>query len=455
MGDNVSDYYNEFEPFVASWLRNLMAAGLIPAGDVDERDIREVQPDDLRGYRRCHFFAGIGGWAEALRLAAWPEDVPVWTGSCPCQPFSNAGKQLGTADERHLWPEFRRLIAECRPPTVFIEQVASKAGRAWLAGVRADLEGLDYAFGAADLCAPGVGAPHIRQRLWGVADTNERKSRHGDVQSGWQHGLQPESGGIIRLEHAEHGRSAIEESRTEPRGEVRGLVGRLDESAPIRRCEHRLESESRRRECATGPSGGDDCRVGQSDGAGSLQGRTSAEGLGHRNPALTAGDSSRLGEPNLAGLPLPEQGELPGPEQLDEGRATLQSGGTSGSNLRLGYAEIDGAPDDSETRQPHSERSGADFWSDSILWPCADGKSRRVGSGVQPLAHGIPTRRSDPRLGFLLTRLERLGHDTKAARRILRDARRCRVGRLRGYGNAIVPEVAAEFIGAYLEVSGR
>lgn len=164
------NYYNDNDPKMAAWLRELIKQNLIPPGDVDERSIEDVTGADLKGYTQCHFFAGIGGWPEALRLAGWPADRPVWTGSCPCQPFSQAGKREGTKDPRHLWPEFHRLIAECRPSVVFGEQVASKDGRLWLAGVRADLEALGYAVGAADLCAAGVGAPHIRQRLWWVAD---------------------------------------------------------------------------------------------------------------------------------------------------------------------------------------------------------------------------------------------------------------------------------------------
>ena len=163
-------YYNEIDPYAAQWLRNLILAGHIAPGEVDERSITDVAPDDLRGFDQCHFFAGIGGWSRALRMAGWDDARPVWTGSCPCQPFSAAGKGLGEKDPRHLWPEFRRLIAECRPAVVFGEQVAAAAGRQWLAGVRADLEGLAYAVGAADLCAASAGAPHIRQRLWWVAD---------------------------------------------------------------------------------------------------------------------------------------------------------------------------------------------------------------------------------------------------------------------------------------------
>jgi DNA (cytosine-5)-methyltransferase 1 len=134
-------YYNEHDPDAAQWLRNLIADGLIADGDVDERGIEDVLPSDLAGYTQCHFFAGIGGWSAALRLAGWPDDRPVWTGSCPCQPFSAAGKGAAFADERHLWPAFHHLIAQCRPPVIFGEQVASPDGLQWIDLVHADLEG--------------------------------------------------------------------------------------------------------------------------------------------------------------------------------------------------------------------------------------------------------------------------------------------------------------------------
>lgn len=164
-------YYNENDKYCVQWLRNLIKAGLIADGDVDDRDIRLVKPEDVRGYRQAHFFAGLGGWSYALRLAQWPDDCEVWSGSCPCQPFSAAGKRQGTDDARHLWPEFRRLIGNCAPPVVFGEQVASKDGLAWFAGVRVDLEAMGNAVGAADIPAVGVGAYHIRQRLWFVANS--------------------------------------------------------------------------------------------------------------------------------------------------------------------------------------------------------------------------------------------------------------------------------------------
>lgn len=167
-------YYNEIDPYAAQWLRNLIAAGHIAPGDVDERSIEDVHPDDLRPYTQCHFFAGIGVWSLALRRAGWPDDRPVWTGSCPCQPFSKTGKRLEFADERHLWPAWHHLIRELRPGEILGEQVADGGGLAWLDLVQTDLEAEGYAFGAFDLCSAGVGAPHIRQRLWLVANANRQ-----------------------------------------------------------------------------------------------------------------------------------------------------------------------------------------------------------------------------------------------------------------------------------------
>jgi DNA (cytosine-5)-methyltransferase 1 len=175
-------YYNEFDPYAAQWLRNLIEKGLIAKGEVDERSIVDVRPDELRGFTQCHFFAGIGVWSHALRGAGWADDRPVWTGSCPCQPFSAAGKGDGFADERHLWPHFHWLISQCRPSVVFGEQVASKDGLGWLDLVQADLEGSGYASGAVDTCAAGFGAPHIRQRLYWVAHASEfGQSRQGEM----------------------------------------------------------------------------------------------------------------------------------------------------------------------------------------------------------------------------------------------------------------------------------
>ena len=171
----MSAYYNEFDPFAAAWLRELIKSGFIPEGDVDERSIVDVSPDDLKGYTQCHFFAGIGGWALAARLAGIPDDFPLWTGSCPCQSFSTAGQKKGFDDERHLWPIFFKLIEARKPPIVAGEQVEAAIRFGWLDLVAGDLQRCGYAFGAAVLPAASIGAPHIRKRLYFCAVKHEFK----------------------------------------------------------------------------------------------------------------------------------------------------------------------------------------------------------------------------------------------------------------------------------------
>ena len=188
-------YYNEIDKYCAAWLRNLIAAGHIAPGDVDERSIVDVRADDLKRYTQCHFFAGIGGWSYALRLADWPDDRPVWTGSCPCQPFSAAGKGAAGNDERHLWPKWFPLIAERRPAIVFGEQVEAAIGWGWLDAVFADLESEGYACGATVLPACSVGAPHIRQRLWFVAAANGGDTSAEGLQRGGEYGQRAQDGG--------------------------------------------------------------------------------------------------------------------------------------------------------------------------------------------------------------------------------------------------------------------
>lgn len=168
----MSAWYNEIDPYAAQWLQNLMDAGHIAPGVVDTRSIEDVRPDELAGYTQCHFFAGIGVWSLALRSAGWPDSRRAWTGSCPCQPFSAAGKGAGFADERHLWPAWQHLINQCRPAVIFGEQVASKDAEPWIDLVHADLEGMGYAFGCVPFPSAGIGAPHIRDRNYWVADAD-------------------------------------------------------------------------------------------------------------------------------------------------------------------------------------------------------------------------------------------------------------------------------------------
>ena len=341
----MSAYYNEIDPYAVQWLKNLIAAGLIADGEVDDRSIEEVSPDDLKGFTQCHFFAGIGGWSLAARFAGWADDEPLWTGSCPCQPFSGAGKRGGTNDERHLWPVFFRLIKECRPSAVAGEQVASKLGYEWLTGVRSDLESEGYAVGAVDLCAASVGAPHIRQRMWWVADA-------GNVRS--------------------HGIKACDSSQ-----------GTLDQQ--------RRDDVDGRSLVRIGMADADNARLqGRVSGRQDTE-RTPEHGLaGCNSPASTRGKSSRLGDTD--GF------------RRSAGTFTQRSVSTGEGGEKA------------EWSNPREETWGGrtSSWS-GIYIPCADGKARRIEPSIKPLAHGISNR----------------------------------VGRLRAYGNAIVPQVAAEVLKAW------
>ncbi len=408
------DYYNDIDPFCCEWLRNLIAAGELPEGVVDARPIQQVKGSELGQYRRVHLFAGIGGWALALELAGWP-DVPVWTGSCPCQPFSVAGKRKGTEDSRHLWPEMFRLIAECRPPVVAGEQVASKDGREWLAGVRADLETLGYACGAGDLCAAGIGAPHIRQRLYWVAESecSEQGSRDGQERKTGERRSGPAiNSSAVGL--AESPRSGRDESI----GYSTAKGNELDAEGSVKTGRVVITEHGRHHELTGKAEPGSD----RSDYGLPEQG-------GARDRGLVFPDVQGSQQRN-------EPPEAPGHRSTAE--STSGVGESCGQGLEVGQRTADrsGTVREQRTASPSSSP-----WDGAILIPCRDGKYRRVEPGIPPLAHGIPTK-----LGPLLTRLEGMGRSS------IKAARSNRVGRLKGYGNAIVPELAAEFIKAYLEV---
>ncbi len=369
----MSAYYNEIDPYAAEWLQNLIVARLIAPGDIDQRDIRDVRPSDLRGYAQCHFFAGSGGWSLALRLAGWPDDRPVWTGSCPCQPFSSAGRQIGFDDERHLWPSWHWLIGECRPPIVLGEQVASGPATSWLDLVSSDLEALGYAFGAAALPACGVGAPHIRQRTGFVADR---------ISAG--------------LSGADRSRGA----RVWDAVERHGAVGTLADAMHTGRAERWPIAGDR----SAAGSGGASLVVGvdHEGPQGWIIGRDGAD----QRPVGSASLAGGMGEPNGSGWSQRQSSATP----LGYGRAAQPTS----SGPRLALALQGGTPGADEAARQAQHRS---VWSELEWLPCRDGKARPTQPGLFPLAHGVSGR----------------------------------VGKLRAYGNAIVPQVAAEFIGAYLK----
>lgn len=221
------NYYNDNDPAVCEWARELIRAKLVPDGEVDCRSITDIKSDDINGFVQCHFFCGILGWSLALRLAGWPDDEPVWTGSCPCQPLSGAGQRKGHADKRHLWPAFYRLIAKRKPATVFGEQVAGTDGREWLAGVRADLEGAGYAVGASDLCAASVGAPHRRARIYWVADSDNRrwKDRWPENDGTLRAAYRPRNGAAYQCPEASEPGASVADSVGDSKGRGCGISG--------------------------------------------------------------------------------------------------------------------------------------------------------------------------------------------------------------------------------------
>jgi DNA (cytosine-5)-methyltransferase 1 len=114
--------------------------------------------------------------------------VDILTGGFPCQPYSTAGKRLGKADERHLFPEMLRCIKEVKPRWVVGENVRGLVS--WNEGmvfneVCDDLESEGYEVQSFLIPAASVGAPHQRYRVWFVAYANDkgRSTRFREVQS--------------------------------------------------------------------------------------------------------------------------------------------------------------------------------------------------------------------------------------------------------------------------------
>ena len=327
--------YNEIDEYASQWLQNLIDSGQISPGRVETKSITELDQIDLIGFDRVHLFAGIGGWEYALKLADWPQELPVWTGSCPCQPFSGAGKKKGVEDERHLWPEMFRLIKACNPPIVFGEQVAGSSGIDWMHTVQADLQAHGYEVAALDICAAGFHAPHIRQRIFWAAVSTEWL---GKIPSG-------------------------ERWRGRDKGDSERRIRKI-QAARLRTV------------------------IGMAD--------TSEQGS-QRHPRNGIGKPESRWEP-----------------QGQDGLVATQS-----------------VPDGTNQNNP---------WSKPDWIGCRDNKFRPVESGSSPLAHGIPRGMGKGR--------------TRQQRMAISSARTYRTGSLKGYGNAIVPQVAAWFVRNVLEWIG-
>lgn len=530
-------YYNEYEPYAAEWLRNLIKKGLIPDGEVDTRSIVDVRPADLAGFDQCHFFAGIGGWGHALRLAGWPDDRPIWTGSCPCQPFSVAGKGAGTDDPRHLWPHFHRLIAANRPPVVMGEQVAGKAGYGWFDGVRADLEATGYSSRAVDIPALAVNAPHIRQRLYWVAQSMEHANvPHGErswVSSGVHEKHNQFDGGSAYSHMADASRQRCKRvgllwdgksEVSETSGSSEGDMADADQSGRGRRPrdgdgKRDGQAGERHEDHGVAAGGGEDCldvadaNVGQSSegrrDACEMCGVPIAECKSKDCPALFGGGGSKYGSfwDNHVWLTGSD-----GKARRARANISLLAHGLSDSMGRMcpeGYAQTVEKVDEyaQKTGQSRTEAMSS-VWQiisqePEAFWPvgeCAGvspqeillpflrelssacdagggiGQSEEIQEGEmrglrdreetarsphrrEPMEQR-PSEHSDPmrELSWVLAQharalWEAYWRANATAYPLLSHGEKNRVGRLRAYGNAIAPPLAAEVIMAFMEAT--
>ncbi|MFY3433946.1 DNA cytosine methyltransferase [Achromobacter mucicolens] len=370
-----------------------------------------MHPDDLRSYTQCHFFAGIGVWSYALRRAGWPDDRPVWTGSCPCQPFSAAGKGTAFDDERHLWPAWHWLIQECRPPVVFGEQVASKDAEPWLDLVSTDLEALGFATAAVAFPSASVGAPHKRDRTYFVAHAA---------------GAGREWRGPGK---ARYGRNA---ARVEPE-RFRDASRMADAQQHDHRCQAATADHNRPQADGSadraGGCGSTPCRLGDADGErAGRDGRSIRGQVDSQDRQFGADDADAPGSSGKVAHADGRHTSTERQQRSGEQRQQPQDRGVGGMADALLQQRPDGQSAFSDEHDAGGRHEGAatlaglrgdmrpgpvnGFWRAADWLLCRDGKWRPVEPGTFPLAHGAPAR----------------------------------VGRLRAYGNAINAQQAQIFI---------
>jgi DNA (cytosine-5)-methyltransferase 1 len=152
--------------------------------------------------------------------SAWRGRVDLITAGFPCQPFSTAGLQQGVNDERWIWPDIARIIADVQPRYVFLENVTGLI-RAGLGHVLTDLADLGFDAEWGVLSAAAVGAPHRRQRVWILADAAGPR-RQGDRPSRSDQKYNPVTDGCVNLAYAESARCESPKSEI---GDQKGVAG--------------------------------------------------------------------------------------------------------------------------------------------------------------------------------------------------------------------------------------
>ena len=420
-------YYNEFDPNAAAWLRELIKQGLIADGIVDERSIIDVQANDLNGFTQCHWFGGIGGWSRALRLANWSDDKPVWTASLPCQPFSTAGKQQGKSDERHLLPHFLELVKQCRPDTLFGEQVEAAIRHGWLDDLQAAMEAENYAVGHVILGAHSVQSFHQRQRLYWVAHSKRPQ---------YERGL---SG--LRKESSQNSSGTASEF-----AECGAINDRMANSNSSRRKVRAEQGYWARNE-----------NVKQSDshnGDGSY--KSSKEN--QRIVFDGLGNTQRNGQPTYSLRPsyFKFTGRLckfkrssaysglwntehNGCFAVPKSTSHVQPSAERRENGQDFSRESAGTSRSSDATSVSGRANGCTEWDNPDWIYCRDSKYRAIEPSIKPLVNGLPK-------GMVYSR------DISAPTNP-NETQEARVMRLKGYGNAIVPQVAAEFIDAFMGIN--
>ena len=257
----------------------------------------QVEIDDYCSRVLERHWPGVKRYGDIKEIdAADLEPVDLICGGFPCQPASQAGKQLGVEDERWLWPEFYRILRAARPRWVLVENVpglrAVNSGRAF-GEVVGDLASLGYSVVWDCISAAHLGAPHIRDRVWIVARlaNTERTERR--------------EGGIGR--HEPDGANAgwqEETSRSRSRGASGGsgiMVDANDSHADSRRRQERSESHSGQEEPQLEASHGDnagglDQDVSRANSAGRVE-QWRAESVFAEQPAVERSGRGKVRSP--------------------------------------------------------------------------------------------------------------------------------------------------------------
>jgi DNA (cytosine-5)-methyltransferase 1 len=258
-------------------------------------------------------FSGIGGFSIGLEKAGfetvafceieeypravlkrhWP-DIPIYgdvreltgkqlradgiipdviVGGYPCQPFSLAGDRRGEEDDRHLWPEVRRLVKEIRPAWCIFENVAGHITMG-IDEVLSDLEAENYSTRPFVIPACGVDAPHRRDRVWIVAHTqinrNRRTSRQGEEANGEvskrdDSGVADQSSEVFTTLAYSNRNDGRRERSTEPQGrDTRLEHGGSSERQPIGQSDEDVAYTDGERRCGRDTQRQDAEDVGQS-----------------------------------------------------------------------------------------------------------------------------------------------------------------------------------------------